>query len=832
MSGFNQLIKRASSLIGNLSTSTDKISGDSLHVPPNQGEVIYCKNNVCVHPPSSQPEINHYPGYLTVKGHNDEIHGSSTLILTWIPNSTLKRNPRSVANKSAVSSPCRSTRSSACPSPRHSVSDEVTRSANASPGLSLFSEKSSEDYSFSHSMFKPISSDQDKRDTQSISSTVSDIGSPHDEDSDNVTGYDGNWTADDIYRDFTQDAVMTEEKRDHVSQSCEIDQRSSLAGSCAPKFCNSDRCSSDSMNGANHQNSVSLITSELSQNLTLSSEKHHLNLNLITNEASPIDNTDGFFEVPGISVSATEILVGDASTPTTTTSSHDNSLCSTPSENNRDLKASHFDGKYYIEGTPESLAHAHNLTFPEHTNGYGQSSYKNARHSTHEKTCGVFSIDLAQMRSLRLFYSDNEQKCGQLVIASRQSQYKILHFHHGGLDKLAEVFGDWNFLLQTGQDNVVDSSYHQFSVCQPTVDKEELHPEEGVYKVVTEDVWKSFMNDVGQILDDFQLRKAIFFGGLSSNIRKEAWPLLLHYFPFKSTFDEREQIRNDRYLEYQKIRKKREKMNPVEKDTFWRNVQCIVDKDVVRTDRGNPFFAGEDNPNVEIMRNVLLNYAVYNPNMGYTQGMSDLLAPVLSEMHDETTSFWCFVGLMQRSLFVSSPRDIEIRTHLAYLQELIRIMIPDFYNHVNKYEDSIGLLFCHRWVLLCFKREFKESDALKIWETCWSHYQTDYFHIFICAAIICIYGNDVLQQNLPPDEMLLHFSSLAQHMNGDLVLRKARGLFHQFRVLATIPCTLHGLCEMNGSSMWDTGRVTQINCVCSRRHHQSESCPADQVQSK
>lgn len=58
------------------------------------------------------------------------------------------------------------------------------------------------------------------------------------------------------------------------------------------------------------------------------------------------------------------------------------------------------------------------------------------------------STFLGQMRSLRLFYSDPECTRGQVVIASRESQYKILHFHTGGLDKLAEIFNDWNLFAQ------------------------------------------------------------------------------------------------------------------------------------------------------------------------------------------------------------------------------------------------------------------------------------------------------------------------------------------------------------------------------------------------
>lgn len=50
--------------------------------------------------------------------------------------------------------------------------------------------------------------------------------------------------------------------------------------------------------------------------------------------------------------------------------------------------------------------------------------------------------------------------------------------------------------------------------------------------------------------------------------------------------------------------------------------------------------------------------------------------------------------------------------------------------------------------------------------------QTDYFHLFICVAIVVIYGDDVIEQQLATDQMLLHFGNLAMHMNGELVLRK------------------------------------------------------------
>jgi hypothetical protein len=65
-------------------------------------------------------------------------------------------------------------------------------------------------------------------------------------------------------------------------------------------------------------------------------------------------------------------------------------------------------------------------------------------------------------------------------------------------------------------------------------------------------------------------------------------------------------------------------------------------------------------------------------------------------------------------------------------------------------------------------------EALRMWEACWSHYQTDYFHLFICISIMAVYGDDIVQQNLGTDDMLLHFNSLAMHMSGSIVLKKVK----------------------------------------------------------
>lgn len=174
------------------------------------------------------------------------------------------------------------------------------------------------------------------------------------------------------------------------------------------------------------------------------------------------------------------------------------------------------------------------------------------------------------MRSLRLFFNDENCTSGQLVIASRESQYKILHFHHGGLDHLAQVLHQWHCLLHNiklapgtrwgaGATNVKfcrftkllsllgtvgqeepNLPYRQFMVCRPEVKKSELHPDEdNVNKITTDYFYGTLLNEKGQIEDDLLLRKCVFFGGLEKSLRKTVWPFLLHCYSFASSFEDR-----------------------------------------------------------------------------------------------------------------------------------------------------------------------------------------------------------------------------------------------------------------------------------------------------
>lgn len=145
-------------------------------------------------------------------------------------------------------------------------------------------------------------------------------------------------------------------------------------------------------------------------------------------------------------------------------------------------------------------------------------------------------------------------------------------------------------------------------------------------------------------------------------------------------------------------------------------------------------------------------------------------------------------------------------------------MAAKFYAHLLLEDEGMDLLFCHRWLLLGFKREFYDLHVMRMWEACWSHYQTEFFHIFICVAIVLEYGDLVWRKSMRVDEMLNYFNNLALEMDGDEVLKKARSLLYQFRRLAGIPCTLRGL--LSGPGAWDSATLPEIECTC----HETSTC--------
>nr|XP_054488424.1 TBC1 domain family member 15 isoform X6 [Agelaius phoeniceus] len=175
-------------------------------------------------------------------------------------------------------------------------------------------------------------------------------------------------------------------------------------------------------------------------------------------------------------------------------------------------------------------------------------------------------------------------------------------------------------------------------------------PEVSRREPVSAEEWAKNLDSEGRILDVDYIKRLIFKGGLCHTLRKEAWKFLLGYFPWNSTKEERANLqkrKTDEYfrmkLQWKSVSEEQEKRN-----SRLRDYRSLIEKDVNRTDRTNKFYEGEDNPGLILLHDILMTYCMYDFDLGYVQGMSDLLSPVLYVMENEVDAFWCFVSYMDQ----------------------------------------------------------------------------------------------------------------------------------------------------------------------------------------
>ncbi|XP_039433068.1 uncharacterized protein LOC120415562 [Culex pipiens pallens] len=233
--------------------------------------------------------------------------------------------------------------------------------------------------------------------------------------------------------------------------------------------------------------------------------------------------------------------------------------------------------------------------------------------------------------------------------------------------------------------------------------------------------FRTFCDSVGQIVEPEQLRKVIYLGGIDPSLRRVIWKHILNVYPDGMTGRERMDYMKRKSGEYYKLR------------DVWRTavqqgnivgelayVTSMVRKDVLRTDRLHPFYAGsDDNQNIASLFNVLTTYALNHPQVSYCQGMSDIASPLLVTMADEAQAYICFCAIMTRLSCNFMLDGIAMTLKFNHLSEALQYYDPDFYAYLKMHQAD-DLLFCYRWLLLEMKREFAFEDSLRMLEVLWS----------------------------------------------------------------------------------------------------------------
>uniref|UniRef100_A0AAQ4QY19 Small G protein signaling modulator 1a n=1 Tax=Gasterosteus aculeatus aculeatus TaxID=481459 RepID=A0AAQ4QY19_GASAC len=206
-----------------------------------------------------------------------------------------------------------------------------------------------------------------------------------------------------------------------------------------------------------------------------------------------------------------------------------------------------------------------------------------------------------------------------------------------------------------------------------------------------------------------------------------------------------------------------------------------IEKDVQRCDRNYCYFTPA---NLEKLRNVMCSYIWRHLDIGYVQGMCDLLAPLLVILDDEAMAFSCFTELMKR-MNQNFPHGGAMDTHFANMRSLIQILDSELFELMHQNGDYTHFYFCYRWFLLDFKRELVYDDVFAVWETIWAAkcVSSGHFVLFIALALVEIYRDIILENNMDFTDIIKFFNEMAEHHNIKRILTMARDLVCKVQML-------------------------------------------------
>lgn len=172
-------------------------------------------------------------------------------------------------------------------------------------------------------------------------------------------------------------------------------------------------------------------------------------------------------------------------------------------------------------------------------------------------------------------------------------------------------------------------------------------------------------------------------------------------------------------------------------------------QDVSRTQSGLPFFMIGGIAQ-QWMLHILFLYAKLNPDLGYMQGMNEILAPIVfvygTDPSDawvqeaEADAFFSFAAIMASTklLYTRSPLDPTksgVDTQMTRLTLLLRQHDALLWQHLN----SIGLtpdLYSFRWYMTLLTREFPMPATLRIWDSLLADPKRfSFLHYVSCALI-------------------------------------------------------------------------------------------------
>ncbi|MBN3318484.1 US6NL protein, partial [Atractosteus spatula] len=189
------------------------------------------------------------------------------------------------------------------------------------------------------------------------------------------------------------------------------------------------------------------------------------------------------------------------------------------------------------------------------------------------------------------------------------------------------------------------------------------------------------------------------YKGIPLHLRGQVWSILL----------EVEKLKNENVGKYEKMKAQARSYSTEIKQ---------IDLDVNRTFRNHIMFRDRFGVKQQALFHVLAAYSVYNTEVSYCQGMSQIAAILLMYMNEED-AFWALSQLLtnqkhaMHGFFI--PGFPKLQRFQVHHDQILSKLIPKLKKHLDKEQMSTGI-YTTKWFLQCFIDRTPFTLTLRLWD--------------------------------------------------------------------------------------------------------------------
>ncbi|XP_067902492.1 ecotropic viral integration site 5 protein homolog isoform X2 [Heterodontus francisci] len=189
------------------------------------------------------------------------------------------------------------------------------------------------------------------------------------------------------------------------------------------------------------------------------------------------------------------------------------------------------------------------------------------------------------------------------------------------------------------------------------------------------------------------------YKGIPLQLRGQIWSLLLDL----------EKLKSENEGKYEKMKIQAQSVSADIKQ---------IDLDVNRTFRDHIMFRDRYGVKQQALFHVLAAYSVYNTEVSYCQGMSQLAAILLMYLNEED-AFWALSQLItdqkhaMHGFFI--PGFPKLQRFQAHHDQILSKLMPKLKKHMDKEQMSTGI-YTTKWFLQCFIERTPFTLTLRLWD--------------------------------------------------------------------------------------------------------------------